>query len=240
MQESEMRFEDLNWMDIEAYLKTDDRLILVVGSCEQHGHLSLGTDVRIPSAIADAISERSGVPVAPALNFGISPYFADYPGTISLRTDVFLHVIADIVRSVHRHGFRGLLWLNGHGGNAPASAALYELANELPDLRISWHSWWTVPQVTDVEKKHSLTGTHADWSEAFAFTRVGPLPEGENPPVEWPYIIDAERVRELLGDGMFGGKYQVDDSIMDELFNAAVEGAMQELQKLKLQDKPKK
>lgn len=235
-----MRFEDLSWMDIEEYLKTDDRLILVVGSCEQHGYLSLGTDVRIPAAIADVISERSGVPVAPPLNFGLSTNWSDFPGTISLRTGVFLKVIADIVRSVHRHGFRGLLWLNGHGGNAPASAALYELANELPDLRISWHSWWTVPQVIEVEKKHSLTGTHADWSEAFPFTRVGPLPEGEKPSVEFPHIIDAVKAREQLGDGMFGGKYQVDENIMDELFEAAVEGAMQELEKLKLNDRPKK
>jgi hypothetical protein len=34
-----MRFEDLNWMDVENYLKTDDRLMLVVGACEEHGYL---------------------------------------------------------------------------------------------------------------------------------------------------------------------------------------------------------
>lgn len=33
-----MRFEDLNWMDVENYLKTDDRLMLVVGACEEHAH----------------------------------------------------------------------------------------------------------------------------------------------------------------------------------------------------------
>jgi hypothetical protein len=32
---------------------------------------------------------------------------------------------------------------------------------------------------------------------------------------------------------MLGGKYQVDESIMDELFEAAVQGAMDELEKLK-------
>ncbi len=43
-----MRIEDLNWMDVEEYLKHDDRLILVVGACEQHGYLSLLSDVKIP------------------------------------------------------------------------------------------------------------------------------------------------------------------------------------------------
>ena len=33
-----MRIEDLNWMDVEKYLKQDDRLILVIGACEQHGY----------------------------------------------------------------------------------------------------------------------------------------------------------------------------------------------------------
>ena len=49
-----MRLEDLNWMDVEQYLKTDDRLLVVLGACEQHGYLSLLTDIKIPLALADA------------------------------------------------------------------------------------------------------------------------------------------------------------------------------------------
>lgn len=108
-----MRFEDLNWMDVESYLKTDDRLMLVVGACEQHGYLSLLTDIKIPVALATAASQRTNVLIAPPLNFGISPYFAKYPGTISLRTRTFLAVVEDIVRWVHAQGFRRLLFVNG-------------------------------------------------------------------------------------------------------------------------------
>ena len=88
-----MRFEDLNWMDLEGYLKNDNRLMLVIGACEQHGYLSMLTDVKIPLAIADAASERTGVPVAPEINLGVSPYFIDYPGTISLRLQTFQNMI---------------------------------------------------------------------------------------------------------------------------------------------------
>jgi creatinine amidohydrolase len=45
-----MRLEDLNWMDVEAYLKRDKRMILVLGATEQHGFLSLLSDVKIPLA----------------------------------------------------------------------------------------------------------------------------------------------------------------------------------------------
>ena len=67
-----MRFEDLNWMEMESYLHHDDRVILVTGACEQHAFLSLLTDIKIPLAIADAVSKKKGVVVAPPLNFGCS------------------------------------------------------------------------------------------------------------------------------------------------------------------------
>ena len=39
-----MRIDDCNWMDVENYLKKDDRLMVILGACEQHGYLSLMTD----------------------------------------------------------------------------------------------------------------------------------------------------------------------------------------------------
>jgi hypothetical protein len=56
-----------------------------------------------------AASERTGVLVAPPLNFGVSPYFARYPGTISLRVSTFQAVLEDLARSVPAQGFRRLL-----------------------------------------------------------------------------------------------------------------------------------
>ena len=121
-----MRLEELNWMDVEGYLKRD-RIMLVLGACEQHGYLSLLTDVLIPMALADVASQRTGVVVAPPLNFGVSPYFLTYPGTISLRLSTFLDTVEDIVRSLYGQGFRRFMILNGHGGNDPARGRLVEL-----------------------------------------------------------------------------------------------------------------
>jgi creatinine amidohydrolase/Fe(II)-dependent formamide hydrolase-like protein len=123
-QERLMRFEEMNWMDIEAYLKTDDRVMVVLGATEQHGYLSLLTDAKIPQALADAASQRSGVLVAPPLNFGVSPYFLAYPGTISLRSSTFLDVVEDMITSLYQAGFRRILVLNGHGGNDGARATV--------------------------------------------------------------------------------------------------------------------
>ena len=222
-----MRFDELNWMDVQSYLERDDRLIFVIGACEQHGYLSLLTDIKIPLSLADAASQRSGVLVAPTLNFGSSPYFITYPGTISLRIDTLLEVIEDLVRSTYGQGFRRMLFLNGHGGNDGARARLYELANQLPELRIRWYSWWLSHSVTQVAEKYLLKPAHANWLEAFSFVRVAELPEGEKLPPSIPGLTSASEARLLFGDGSFGGSYQVDEAIMDEVFSAALKDVIQ-------------
>jgi creatinine amidohydrolase len=225
-----MQFQDLNWFDIESYLQSDDRLMLVIGSCEQHGYLSLLTDVKIPLALADAASQRTGVLVAPALNFGVSPYFMAYPGTLSLRTTTLMDLLEDLVRSAYQHGFRRLLVLNGHGGNEPAQARLYELANQIPDLRVGWYAWWNSHSVQAIASKYGLKPAHANWLEAFRFTKVADLPAGEKTPPHVPGLVGAEAARQIYGDGVFGGPYAVDESIMEELFEAALQDVLVLLQ----------
>ncbi len=218
-----MRLEDLNWFDVENYLKKDDRLMLVLGACEQHGYLSLLTDVKIPLALADAASKQTGVLIAPPLNFGMSNYFLAYPGTLSLRLDTLLRIAEDLVRSAYHQGFRRLLFLNGHGGNDPVRAQLGALANELPELHMAWYAWWTARSVEEAAAKHGLKSYHAAWIEAFHFTRVAELPEGEKKPVQPSRIMGAVQLRQVYGDGVFGGPYQVSDEIMDEIFQAALQ-----------------
>lgn len=217
-----MRLEDLNWFDVEGYLKEDDRLMLVLGSCEQHGYLSLLTDVRIPLALADAAGQRTGVLVAPTLNYGCSPYFLGYPGTLSLRISTLLDLVEDIARSAYGHGFRRVLALNGHGGNEPAKARLYEVVNEFPDLQLRWYAWWHSHSVQEIAIKHELKPSHANWSEAFAFTQVAELPSHEKPPPYVPGLIGAREARQVYGDGSFGGGYAADAAVMDEIFAAAL------------------
>lgn len=221
-----MRLEELNWMDVEEYLKHDDRLILVTGATEQHGYLSLLTDIKIPQALADAASQKTNTLVAPPLNFGCSPYFLAYPGTLSLRASTLMDVVEDVVRSAHQTGFKRILVLNGHGGNSPARARLREVANDLPDLRMHWYDWWTSHSVEAVAEKHGIKPMHANWLEAFPFTIVSDLPTEPKAPPKVPDLMDAVTARKLYGDGSFGGPYQASESIMHELFAACLEDVL--------------
>ncbi len=222
-----MRLEDMNWMDVESYLQQDDRLMLVIGACEQHGYLSLLTDVRIPLALADAASRRTGIPVAPPLNFGASSYFLDYPGTLSLRLSTLLDVVEDLTRSLYRQGFRRILVLNGHGGNSGAKTRLRELANELADLTMRWYDWWLSHSVEAVAMRYELKPAHANWIEAFPFTRVAELPtEMKIPPPVPSEILNARQARQIYGDGSFGGAYSAPEGALQEIFDAALQDVL--------------
>lgn len=225
-----MRIEELNWMDVESYLANEDRIILVLGATEQHGYLSLLTDVKIPQALADAASNQTGVLVAPPLNFGISPYFATYPGTISLRTATFLNVVEDIVRSLYQVGFRRMFIMNGHGGNSSVRNHLVELANELEGLKFVWYSWWESHTIEAMAMKHGLKTSHASWMEAFPFTRVAEMPTDEKIPPKVIGLPGARETRTLYGDGMFGGAYLAPGEIMDELFATALADVLEFMQ----------
>jgi len=222
-----MQLGELSWMEVEQYLKKDDRIMLVLGATEQHGYICLQADVKIPLTLAETASERTGVLVAPPLNFGCSSYFIDFPGTISLRVNTLVNAVEDMVRSVYHYGFRRILIVNGHGGNDPAKVALGELANELRDIHLAWYDWWKAPSVQAVADAHGLKTYHASWMEAFPFLRTHGMPAGEKKPFETSQILPSNRVRDALGNGVYGGAYKASDEVMNEVFAAALQDVLE-------------
>ena len=48
--------------------------------------------------------------------------------------------------SIRRAGFRRILLVNGHGGNAPALGMIKEWMMDNPDTQVKWHNWYNAPQ----------------------------------------------------------------------------------------------
>jgi creatinine amidohydrolase len=144
--------EELTWPDVADYVRRDDRLILVVGSTEQHGrHMTFASDVWQPWEIARRLSDHTGVLLAPPLNYGMSLHHLGFPGSLSLRPHTLSSIIVDLLESAYEHGFRRVLLLNGHGGNIPAiQAALAEALHELHGLQVRLVNWWHEPGVKAV------------------------------------------------------------------------------------------
>jgi len=170
--------EELSWPEVQEYLLSDDRLILVIGSTEQHGrHMTFASDVWQPWEMAQRLSARTGVLLAPAVNYGMSMHHLGFAGSLSLRPDTVSSIIIDLLDSAYQHGFRHVLLLNGHGGNTAAiQTALAEVLHELPGLEVRLSQWWREPEVVEVleEAFPGHPPAHADAGETSVVMAVRP------------------------------------------------------------------
>jgi creatinine amidohydrolase len=219
-----MRIADMNWMQVEAYLQRDDRVVFPIGSTEQHGYLSLATDVILAERVSVEAAGPLGVPVMPVLPFGVAPGFTAYPGTVSIRLGTLVQVLTEAFDALHAQGFRRFLVVNGHGGNAGAEAPLLEWARGRESARLRFHSWYTGQRAMAAAEALHPDPTHANWFENFPWTRLAgvTMPAGTKDVPEIDEFGDAREVRRILGDGTFGGAYERPDDEMLELWSVAV------------------
>ncbi len=222
-----MRITDMNWQQVEEYLRHDNRAVVPLGSTEQHAYLSLSTDSILAERIALEAAEPLGVVVFPIVSYGVAPYFMAYPGTISLRVSTYIEVVRDILDSLARHGFKRIVLINGHGGNTPAQSVCGEFLRDHPQVRLKWHDWWNAPLTWTKVQEIDPVALHASWMEDFPWTRLMNviIPERAKPPID---VARAQQLnpierRAYLGDGSYGGLYQRSDREMLALWQVGVE-----------------
>jgi creatinine amidohydrolase len=222
-----MRVVDLNWMQLEAYLETDDRIVLPLGSIEQHGYLSLGVDMILSDRVSVEAAEPLGVPVMPSLPYGLTAYFAAYPGSPTLRVETYQAVVRDLLDSLYEQGFRRFALVNGHGGNDPGRRAGDAWQSEHPDAQTLWHNWWSGPRTRAVVDSIDRDASHASWMENFPWTRLEGVaqPDERKPMADISTMRESDPadVRELLGDGSLGGLYVRPDDDVLRVWQAGVE-----------------
>jgi creatinine amidohydrolase len=124
---------DIHWPDFAGSAPARWIAVLPLAATEQHGpHLPLGTDVMIAEAYLARVRELlpDGVPATflPLQPVGISTEHIDYPGTLTLPTDVALRNWMALGESVARAGIKKLVMVTSHGGN---SAAMTLVAQDL-------------------------------------------------------------------------------------------------------------
>jgi creatinine amidohydrolase len=214
-----MRVRDLNWMQLDEYLRRDDRIVLPVGSTEQHGYLSLETDNILAERASVEAAEPLGVPVLPVVAYGVTGFTA-YPGSPTLRESTLLAVLSDIVDSLLGQGFARILAVNGHSGNTGPGQKV--AGSRSP--AVVWHELWggrPDENAAAIDPDYD----HASWSENFPWTRLTgvEIPTDRKPPVVWPENGNPETWREALGDGSFGGLYQRPAEDENRVWEAAVQ-----------------
>ena len=111
---------EMTWPEIREASEQQRVVLLPVGVIEQHGyHLPTQVDTFLADQIcrlaAAEMADRAIV--VPPIAHGFVPHHMDFPGTITVRAQVFIDYVVDVCKSIVSHGFTKLLIFNGHGGN---------------------------------------------------------------------------------------------------------------------------
>ena len=160
-----MKIADTNWFMVERYLERDDRAVIPLGSTEQHAYLSNSVDSILAERVALEGAAPSDALVFPVLAFGITPYFAAYPGSITLRMETYARIITDMLdggmepfrRMQYRYYREGLdvMAENAERGRAGITAAMELLQKARENKSMSM-----LPELFTEYKRDELVGIY--------------------------------------------------------------------------------
>ena len=204
--------ENLSYPEVEDYLKEKDIILVPTGSVEQHSPYGLiGTDFIAAEAVARRVSEAMQILVAPTVKYGVSPHHMAFGGTVSLKPDTMIMLISDIIESLVAHGFRRIVFINGHGGNISSiKIAMERLKARMIEGCFEVISWYEMEEVrqlstdlfTGQEGHHATPGevsiTRYLRAEAFETKPVHEL-QVKNPKYYWP--LTCEEMKKVFPDG---------------------------------------
>jgi creatinine amidohydrolase len=102
--------------EIAAAIEADARLIVPIGTCEQHGpHLPLGCDTIIVERLSDELSAEFGVLRAPTLEYGVNVETErSFAGNASLRRKTLHRALNDLLDTWETSGIREFILLTAH------------------------------------------------------------------------------------------------------------------------------
>ncbi len=244
-----MKLQLCTWPMVESYLQHSRTILIPIGSTEQHGPNGyIGTDALCPEAVAGGIAENRGIMLAPTIAVGMAQHHLAFAGSITLRPSTLTAVIVDTVKSLARHGFEHLYFVNGHGGNiATIKNAFSEYYAErslagsttAPMAKTYLRNWWEGERVRAYSKQHfgKAEGSHATPTEVSLTYYLHP-PQFEQPAMT-PQIApagqfyDADHYRQVFADGRIGSDPSLASAAHGEaIYRAALDDLAAELDRL--------
>lgn len=166
-----------------AALSKDTPVVFPIAALEQHGHhLPLFTDSLLLGEIVRRAKEKVGSRVlfAPLMWLGNSDHHLDFSGTLSAPPRTYLDLLGGLAENFLMHGFRRLIFINGHGGNdVPGKQAVFELRQrhrERNDLLLLFATYWNLgakPAETNSALQQTSMGHACEW-ETSMILRIAP------------------------------------------------------------------
>ena len=187
-----MQLTDLTWSAVQA-LSKDTPVVFPLAALEQHGrHMPLFTDSLLCGEIIRRTSERLGdrVLFAPLQWLGNSDHHLDFPGTLSAPPRPYLDLLNGLMENFITHGFKRLVFINGHGGNdVPGKQTVFEVRQrhrQRDDLLLLFTTYWGLggkPHEVNRDIKQQHMGHACEWETAMML-RLAPHLVGDLSQVE--------------------------------------------------------
>ncbi|MBK6458121.1 MAG: creatininase family protein [Gemmatimonadetes bacterium] len=116
-QHAPLRLKELRPGQVAEAIARDPRLLIPVGTCEQHGpHLPMGVDTIIVEHLADDLSAELRVLRAPTVEYGVNTdHERTIPGNATLRRKTLLRALNDLTDAWEAGGIREFVFLTAHG-----------------------------------------------------------------------------------------------------------------------------
>ncbi|MDO8543629.1 MAG: creatininase family protein [Opitutaceae bacterium] len=182
-----MDLAELSWPAVAA-LPKDTPVVIPLAALEQHGHhMPLFTD----SLLLGEIIRRAKEPLAgrvlfaPLMWLGNSEHHLDFAGTLSAAPRTYLNLLNELAENFVSHGFRRLVFVNGHGGNdVPGRQAIFEVRQRhrtRDDLLLLFATYWSLGarpwESNSVLHQHAM-GHACEW-ETSMMLRLAPQLVGD-------------------------------------------------------------
>ncbi len=168
-----------------AAVPADTPVVIPVAALEQHGHhLPLFTDSMLLGEIVRRVSVELADEVlfAPLMWLGNSDHHLDFSGTLSAEPRLYLDLLNGLAENFLRHGFRRIVFLNGHGGNdVPGRQAVFELRQrhrERDDVLFLFATYWNLGSQPVSGFQQTEMGHACEW-ETSMMLRIAPALTGD-------------------------------------------------------------
>lgn len=171
---ADRRLSHINWMEFAEWVPDPiATLLLPMGTLEAHGITSLGTDVEIPSRLAEAMAPRLNALVAPAIPYGVTTGLGALPGGTHVPAEAFVDYVAAVLTTFTHQGFRNVIVVNGHGGNNAALSDAMRRVHEETGAFVASLAWWSECAAI-TEEVFGSPGGHAGVDETAAMQAIAP------------------------------------------------------------------
>lgn len=137
------KIKEMSWSEFDKRRQETKTVIIPSGAIEVYGqHLPLSSDCIAAEGVAMKIAEKTGALIAPTIEMSDSMSLERFPGTFSVKKEIFEAYMNELFLNLIHYGFKNFLFITGHAGSvAPINALAYKYEKEYK-IKCVQVDWW--------------------------------------------------------------------------------------------------